>query len=103
MEHTEKSLYEGLKVIKAGARVGDIGHAVQTYAEAHNLGVVRELVGHGVGTKVHEEPDVPNYGKAGTGLSSLCKSYTDPGVPGGGYIRKNPGAGRWQHLRDRGV
>ena len=67
MEHTEKSLYEGLKVIKAGARVGDIGHAVQTYAEAHNLGVVRELVGHGVGTKVHEEPDVPNYGKAGTG------------------------------------
>ena len=67
MEHTEKSLYEGLSVIKAGARVGDIGHAVQTYAEAHNLGVVRELVGHGVGTKVHEEPDVPNYGKAGTG------------------------------------
>jgi methionyl aminopeptidase len=67
MEHTEKSLYEGLKVIKAGARIGDIGHAVQTYAEAHNLGVVRELVGHGVGTKVHEEPDVPNYGKRGTG------------------------------------
>ncbi len=67
MEHTEKSLYEGLSVIKPGAHIGDIGHAVQTYAEAHNLGVVRELVGHGVGTKVHESPDVPNYGKAGTG------------------------------------
>ena len=67
MEHTEKSLYEGLAVIKPGARIGDIGHAIQSYAEAHNLGVIRELVGHGVGTNVHEEPDVPNYGKEGTG------------------------------------
>lgn len=67
MEHTEKSLYEGLKQVKAGARIGDIGAAIQEYAESHGLGVVRELVGHGVGTSVHEEPDVPNYGTYGTG------------------------------------
>ena len=67
MEHTKQSLFEGLKQIKPGNHIGDIGHAIQEYAEAHNLGVVRELVGHGVGTSVHEDPDVPNYGKAGTG------------------------------------
>ncbi len=67
MEHTEKALFEGLAQIKPGNRIGDIGHAIETYAKAHNLGVVRELVGHGVGTSVHEDPEVPNYGKAGTG------------------------------------
>ena len=67
LKHTEQSLYEGLKVVKAGAHIGDIGEAVQTYAESHNLGVVRELVGHGVGNNLHEDPDVPNYGKKNTG------------------------------------
>lgn len=67
LEHTKKALYEGLKVIKAGARIGDIGAAVESYATKHKLGVVKELVGHGVGTKLHEEPDVPNYGTKGTG------------------------------------
>ena len=67
MEHTEKSLYEGLKQIKEGAHVGDIGEAVQSYAEKHNLGVVKELCGHGVGNHLHEDPDVPNYGKKNTG------------------------------------
>ena len=67
LEHTEKSLYEGLKQVKAGARIGDIGEAVQTYAESHNLGVVKELVGHGIGNNLHEAPDVPNYGKKNTG------------------------------------
>ena len=67
LEHTEKALYEGLNVIKAGARVGDIGYAVETYAESHNLGVVKELVGHGVGNNLHEDPDVPNYGRKDTG------------------------------------
>ncbi len=65
--HTEQALYKGLEQIKPGARIGDIGSAIETYATKHKLGVVRELVGHGVGTKVHEEPDVPNYGKKGTG------------------------------------
>lgn len=67
LENTEKALYEGLSVIKDGAHVGDIGNAVETYALKHKLGVVKELVGHGVGSKVHEEPDIPNYGKKGTG------------------------------------
>ncbi len=67
LEHTEKSLFKGLEVIHDGCHVGDIGYAVSKYAEEHNLGVVRELVGHGVGTDVHEDPDVPNYGARHTG------------------------------------
>ena len=67
LKHTEQSLFEGLSVIKDGIRVGDIGHSVSKYAEAHNLAVVQELVGHGVGTDVHEQPDVPNYGNPHTG------------------------------------
>lgn len=67
LEHTEKSLFEGLNQIKPGNRIGDIGYAIETYAHHHHLGVVKELVGHGVGLEVHERPDVPNYGKPGTG------------------------------------
>lgn len=67
LEHTEKALYEGLSVIKEGTRVGDIGFAVSKYAAEHDLGVVKELVGHGVGSSLHEDPEVPNYGKKGTG------------------------------------
>lgn len=67
LKHTEEALYEGLKVIKDGIRVGDIGYKVSKYANEHNLGVVKELVGHGVGNHLHEDPDVPNYGQKGTG------------------------------------
>lgn len=67
MEHTEKSLYEGLKMVNPGNRVGDISYAVQVYAEKHNLGIVRELCGHGIGKDMHEEPEVPNYGTPNTG------------------------------------
>lgn len=67
MENTEKALFEGLSAIKEGAHVGDIGAKVEAYANKHHLGVVKELVGHGVGRNVHEAPDVPNYGKEGTG------------------------------------
>ena len=67
MEHTEASLYEGIKQVKPGARIGDISNAVEVYATKHKLGIVKELVGHGIGTEMHEEPDVPNYGKKGTG------------------------------------
>lgn len=67
LEHTEKSLFKGLAAIHDGCHVGDIGYAVSKYAKEHNLGVVRELVGHGVGSDVHEEPDVPNYGSRGCG------------------------------------
>lgn len=67
MKHTESALYEGLKQVKEGAHIGDIGNAIETYALAHHLGVVKELVGHGIGNELHEDPDVPNYGKKGTG------------------------------------
>jgi methionyl aminopeptidase len=64
---TEASLYEGLAAVKPGARVSDIGAAVQAHVEAHGFSVVREFVGHGIGTKLHEEPQIPNYGPAGRG------------------------------------
>lgn len=67
MEHTEKALLEGLKMVKPGNRVGDVSYAVQQYAESHHLGVVRELCGHGIGTDMHEEPEVPNFGLPNTG------------------------------------
>lgn len=67
MKHTEKALYEGIKEVKPGAHIGDISAAVEEYATKHNLGVVKELCGHGIGTSMHEDPEVPNYGKRGTG------------------------------------
>lgn len=67
MKYTEEALFVGLDQIKPGNRVGDIGYAIENYAKKYNLGVVKELVGHGVGTSVHEDPDVPNYGIKGTG------------------------------------
>ena len=67
LEDTEKSLFVGLAQVKPGNRIGDIGYAIEQYAHKHNLGVVRELCGHGVGTSVHEDPEVPNYGIPNTG------------------------------------
>ena len=67
IEVTQKSFYKGLKAIKDGAHIGDIGEAVQSYVELHGFGVVRSYCGHGVGYKIHEEPKIPNYGKKGTG------------------------------------
>ena len=67
LEHTEMALMAGLETIHDGCHVGDIGHAVSKIAHKYNLGVVRELVGHGVGSAVHEDPDVPNYGNIGKG------------------------------------
>lgn len=61
VENTKKSLYEGLSVIKDGVKISEIGKKIENFAKIHHLGVVRELVGHGVGTSVHEDPDVPNY------------------------------------------
>lgn len=67
MKHTEETLFAGLSVVKEGAHIGDIGYAVSEVAKKYNLGVVKELVGHGVGSHLHEDPDVPNYGRQGTG------------------------------------
>ena len=67
LKHTEEALMAGLKAAHDGCTTGDIGHAVEKVAHKYNLGVVRELVGHGVGDKVHMDPDVPNYGKENKG------------------------------------
>lgn len=64
---TKESLYIGIKHAVEGNRIGDIGHAIQEYCEKRGYGVVREMCGHGVGRKLHEDPDVPNYGRKGTG------------------------------------
>jgi len=64
---TEESLYKAIERVKVGGRVSDIGHAVQQHVEAYGLSVVREFVGHGIGQKMHEEPQVPNYGEPGHG------------------------------------
>ena len=64
---TKESLYAGIREFKAGNRVGDVGYAIQNYCESHGYGVVRELVGHGLGRKMHEDPEMPNYGRRGRG------------------------------------
>ncbi|MEQ8359397.1 MAG: type I methionyl aminopeptidase [Cytophagales bacterium] len=67
LERTYDSLFLGIEQAKPGNRIGDIGYAIQHYVEGFGYGVVRELVGHGVGKKLHEDPEVPNYGKRGRG------------------------------------
>lgn len=68
LQVTKESLYKAIELCVVGKRLGDIGEAIQSYAESHNFSIVRELVGHGVGKQLHEAPEVPNYGKKGTGL-----------------------------------
>lgn len=67
LQITKESLYVGIRELKAGNRVGDVGFAIQNYVEKHGYGVVRELVGHGLGKKMHEDPEMPNYGRRGSG------------------------------------
>ncbi|CAM1361156.1 Methionine aminopeptidase [Tenacibaculum litopenaei] len=67
LDVTKESLYVGIREFKAGNRVGDVGFAIQNFTEKHGYGVVRELVGHGLGRKMHEDPEMPNYGRRGRG------------------------------------
>jgi len=67
LQVTKESLYLGIAQFKKGNRVGDVGYAIQNYTEGHGYGVVRELVGHGLGRKMHEDPEMPNYGRRGRG------------------------------------
>lgn len=67
LQITKESLYAGIREVKAGNRVGDVGFAIQNYTEKRGYGVVRELVGHGLGKEMHEDPEMPNYGKRGRG------------------------------------
>lgn len=75
IETTEKCFFEAVKLVKDGVRLGDVSFEVQKTAEEKGYGVVRELVGHGVGASLHEDPDVPNYGRRGKGIR-LCKGMT---------------------------
>lgn len=75
LQTTKESLYKGIEQAVVGHRLGDISYAVQTHCESHGYGVVREFVGHGIGKKMHEDPQVPNYGKRGNGMllkNGLC-------------------------------
>ena len=75
LDVTKESLHLGIAAAQAGARVGDIGHAVQSYVEENGFSVVREYVGHGVGKELHEDPEIPNYGHAGRGqrlMPGMC-------------------------------
>lgn len=71
MDTTKESLYEGIKKAVSGGRIGDISNAVQSYVEARGYSVVRKFVGHGIGTHLHEAPEVPNFGTAGRGIRLL--------------------------------
>lgn len=67
IEVTEKCFFEGLKYCKSGFRLSDISHAIQTYVESHGYSVVKDFVGHGIGKNMHEDPQIPNYGRPGRG------------------------------------
>ncbi len=87
MRVTEEALHLGLAQARAGNRVGDISHAVQSHVERHGFSVVRDLVGHGIGSEMHEEPSVPNYGPAGKGPKLLAGMLLaiEPMVNAGGF------------------
>ena len=67
LDVTKKALYIGIEQAQPGNRIGDIGHAIQTYVEGEGFSVVREFIGHGIGNVIHEKPDVPHYGLPGKG------------------------------------
>lgn len=84
---TKESLYVGIREFKAGNRVGDVGFAIQQHCEAQGYGVVRELVGHGLGRKMHEDPEMPNYGRRGRGKKFIDGMVVaiEPMINGGTY------------------
>lgn len=87
MDVTKESLYEGIKMAVHGGRIGDIGNAIGRYVEERGYSVVRQFVGHGIGTSLHEAPEVPNFGTAGRGVR-LVNGMTlaiEPMVNAGGY------------------
>ena len=94
LEVTKASLYKGIEAAVAGNRTGDVGHAVQSYAESYGFSVVRELEGHGIGTNMHEAPGVPNFGKPGHGTKLLDGMVIciEPMINAGGrgvYLARN--------------
>lgn len=102
---TREALHRGIAAALPGNRVGDIGAAVQTYAEKHGFSVVREFVGHGVGRHLHEDPNVPNYGKPGTGprLVSGMTIAIEPMICENGRAVKTLSDGWTVKTRDGGL
>lgn len=92
---TQQCLYNGILAVKPGATLGDIGHAIQSYAEKNSYSVVREYCGHGIGNKMHEEPQVVHYGKAGTGtkliegMTFTIEPMINQGKPDVKHVMKN--------------
>ena len=87
IDTTKESFFKGIEVIKHGVRLGDVSHTIQTFLEERGYGVVRDLVGHGIGKALHEDPEVPNFGKAGHGVK-LAQGMTlaiEPMVTAGDY------------------
>ena len=87
MNTTQNALYEGIKSACAGSRIGDISYAIQRTVEADGFSVVRQYVGHGIGTQLHEAPEVPNFGTAGRGIRLLpgMTLAIEPMVNAGGF------------------
>lgn len=104
MEVTKEALYRGIEQAQVGNRIGDIGHAIQTYAEGEGFGVVRDFIGHGIGPSIHEEPAVPHYGQAGKGLR-LKEGMTltiEPMITTGTWKMKMDNNGWTARTRDGG-
>ena len=104
MEVTKECLYRGIEQAVVGNRIGDIGHAIQEYAESKGYGVVRDFIGHGIGPTIHEEPQVPHYGLAGKGLR-LKEGMTitiEPMITTGTWKMKMDSNGWTARTRDGG-
>lgn len=104
MEVTKEALYKGIEAAQVGNRIGDIGHAIQTYAEAKGYGVVRDFIGHGIGPTIHEEPGIPHYGTKGKGLR-LKEGMTitiEPMITTGTWKMKMDNNGWTARTRDGG-
>ncbi|MDR3085804.1 MAG: type I methionyl aminopeptidase [Christensenellaceae bacterium] len=105
IERTRDSFYEGLRFAEEGFRVGDISAAIQAYCEGFGYGVVRVLCGHGIGQEMHEDPEVPNFGRAGKGLK-LRAGLTlaiEPMITAGGYAVYRAQDGWAYHTRDHSL
>ncbi|NLJ18826.1 type I methionyl aminopeptidase, partial [Globicatella sulfidifaciens] len=104
MEVTKEALYRGIAQAKVGNRIGDIGHAIQSYAEGEGFGVVRDFIGHGIGPTIHEDPQVPHYGLPGKGLR-LKEGMTitiEPMITTGTWKMKMDNNGWTARTRDGG-
>ena len=105
MDVTKEALYKGIEAAKLGNRIGDIGHAIQTYVEAEGFAVVREFIGHGIGPTLHEAPSVPHYGQAGKGtrLKEGLVITIEPMVNTGTWRSKMDGNGWTARTQDGGL